>query len=196
MTHRSCFRLLKCLNSLYRPALPDGFAAASRQSVPVVGASPSGKAVDFDSTIRRFESSRPSQQINDLASRILRCGAACRHQRETKWEPQRETHRCQQVVGRIAGNDQPQELSVQKMRSGTHDGQESEQGVQRQSNCKLSRASKTGAVPRRERLRCRRPYNPGGEMPDCDQACSLRVGQAERDWRIELGNRVRNRRRC
>ena len=25
------------------------------------GASPSGKAVDFDSTIRRFESSRPSQ---------------------------------------------------------------------------------------------------------------------------------------
>jgi hypothetical protein len=97
-----------------------------------------------------------SQQINDLASRILRCGAACRHQRETKWEPQRETHRCQQVVGRIAGNDQPQELSVQKMRLGTRDGQESEQGVQRQSNCKLSRASKTGAVPRRERQRCRR----------------------------------------
>src|SRR5207249_2002359 len=28
-----------------------------------IGASPSGKAVDFDSTIRRFESSRPSQAV-------------------------------------------------------------------------------------------------------------------------------------
>jgi hypothetical protein len=30
------------------------------------GASPSGKAADFDSAIRRFESSRPSQQVFDL----------------------------------------------------------------------------------------------------------------------------------
>ncbi len=36
---------------------------------PDLGASPSGKAVDFDSTIRRFESSRPSQ---DLANKIRR----------------------------------------------------------------------------------------------------------------------------
>ena len=32
-----------------------------------VGASPSGKAVDFDSTIRRFESSRPSQAFQRRA---------------------------------------------------------------------------------------------------------------------------------
>jgi hypothetical protein len=56
---------LKWLNSLYRPALPEGIRAAivpplSRQ---VIGASPSGKAVDFDSTMRRFESSRPSQAV-------------------------------------------------------------------------------------------------------------------------------------
>jgi hypothetical protein len=31
-----------------------------------VGASPSGKAVDFDSTMRRFESSRPSQAVTQL----------------------------------------------------------------------------------------------------------------------------------
>jgi hypothetical protein len=60
-------RLLKWLNSLYRPALPEGIRAGyrpplSRQSI---GASPSGKAVDFDSTMRRFESSRPSQQSNN-----------------------------------------------------------------------------------------------------------------------------------
>ena len=57
--------LLKWLNSLYRPALPEGIRAAivpplSRQ---LIGASPSGKAVDFDSTMRRFESSRPSQAV-------------------------------------------------------------------------------------------------------------------------------------
>jgi hypothetical protein len=59
----SWFSRLKWLNSPYRPALPEGIRAAivpplSRQ---VIGASPSGKAVDFDSTMRRFESSRPSQ---------------------------------------------------------------------------------------------------------------------------------------
>jgi hypothetical protein len=59
----SRFSRLKWLNSPYRPALPEGIRAAivpplSRQ---VIGASPSGKAVDFDSTMRRFESSRPSQ---------------------------------------------------------------------------------------------------------------------------------------
>ena len=57
---------LKCLNSLYRPALPS--EACGKSIVPPlcsrpVGASPSGKAVDFDSTIRRFESSRPSQAV-------------------------------------------------------------------------------------------------------------------------------------
>jgi hypothetical protein len=59
---------LKWLNSLYRPTLPEGIRAAivpplSRQ---VIGASPSGKAVDFDSTMRRFESSRPSQRTINL----------------------------------------------------------------------------------------------------------------------------------
>jgi hypothetical protein len=56
--------LLKWLNSLYRPAVPEGIRGAGslrRFSGPSVGASPSGKAVDFDSTMRRFESSRPSQ---------------------------------------------------------------------------------------------------------------------------------------
>ena len=59
----SASTLLKWLNSLYRPALPDGsFGKAHAFLVlSAVGASPSGKAVDFDSTIRRFESSRPSQ---------------------------------------------------------------------------------------------------------------------------------------
>src|SRR5258708_10940830 len=60
--------LLKWLNSLYRPALPSGNRASP---VPPLseesdGASPSGKAVDFDSTIRRFESSRPSQPVRRL----------------------------------------------------------------------------------------------------------------------------------
>jgi hypothetical protein len=64
----SWFSRLKWLNSPYRPALPEGIRAAivpplSRQ---VIGASPSGKAVDFDSTMRRFESSRPSQAIIQL----------------------------------------------------------------------------------------------------------------------------------
>lgn len=31
-----------------------------------VGASPSGKATDFDSVIRRFEPSRPSQSVQSL----------------------------------------------------------------------------------------------------------------------------------
>jgi hypothetical protein len=34
-----------------------------------IGASPSGKAADFDSAIRRFESSRPSQIMKDLIDR-------------------------------------------------------------------------------------------------------------------------------
>ena len=37
-----------------------------------VGASPSGKAADFDSAIRRFESSRPSQAVQSpLLSRVM-----------------------------------------------------------------------------------------------------------------------------
>ena len=57
--------LLKWLNSPYRPAVPE---ESERELVPPhsrqsIGASPSGKAVDFDSTMRRFESSRPSQHL-------------------------------------------------------------------------------------------------------------------------------------
>src|ERR1700676_1083052 len=60
---------LKWLNSLYRPALPEenrGNAIVPPLSSRVNGASPSGKAVDFDSTMRRFESSRPSQAVTQL----------------------------------------------------------------------------------------------------------------------------------
>ena len=35
-----------------------------------IGASPSGKAADFDSAIRRFESSRPSHAFADLATSL------------------------------------------------------------------------------------------------------------------------------
>jgi hypothetical protein len=61
--------LLKWLNSLYRPARPKG----NPQGTPApplfqtaFGASPSGKAGDFDSPMRRFESSRPSQPVRRL----------------------------------------------------------------------------------------------------------------------------------
>jgi hypothetical protein len=60
----SGYRLLNWLPSLYRPALPEqnrGNAIVRRSPAGLIGASPSGKAVDFDSTMRRFESSRPSQ---------------------------------------------------------------------------------------------------------------------------------------
>src|SRR5216684_8137284 len=65
--------LLKWLNSPYRPALPEGIRGRlvpplSRQ---LIGASPSGKAVDFDSTIRRFESSRPSQPLANKIRHFL-----------------------------------------------------------------------------------------------------------------------------
>src|SRR5260370_34448326 len=75
--------LLKWLNSLYRPALPSGNRASPvpPRSEESDGASPSGKAVDFDSTIRRFESSRPSQPVRrletlppDLLERPANCG--------------------------------------------------------------------------------------------------------------------------
>jgi hypothetical protein len=60
--------LLKWLNSLYRPAWPEesGRELVPPHSRPSIGASPSGKAVDFDSTMRRFESSRPSQPVRRL----------------------------------------------------------------------------------------------------------------------------------
>src|SRR4030088_1437832 len=55
---------LKWLNSPYRPALPRGIRGRPAPlSKKPIGASPSGKAVDFDSTMRRFESSRPSQAV-------------------------------------------------------------------------------------------------------------------------------------
>ena len=48
-----------------RPAVPEEIRArpAPPLSRPSVGASPSGKAGDFDSPMRRFESSRPSQAV-------------------------------------------------------------------------------------------------------------------------------------
>jgi hypothetical protein len=60
--------LLKWLNSLYRPAGPEEIRGKGvlQHSGRAIGASPSGKAVDFDSTIRRFESSRPSQAVTQL----------------------------------------------------------------------------------------------------------------------------------
>jgi hypothetical protein len=71
-------RLLKWLNSLYRPALSEGIRGRlvpplSRQ---LIGASPSGKAVDFDSTMRRFESSRPSQDLANEIRHFLRAPSA------------------------------------------------------------------------------------------------------------------------
>ena len=61
----SASRRLKWFNSLYRPAVPEGIRGKLLPplSRPAIGASPSGKAVDFDSTMRRFESSRPSQAV-------------------------------------------------------------------------------------------------------------------------------------
>jgi hypothetical protein len=48
-----------------------------------IGASPSGKAADFDSAIRRFESSRPSQCLQRLRLSALELcshmSAPCRH---------------------------------------------------------------------------------------------------------------------
>ena len=41
-----------------------------------VGASPSGKAVDFDSTMRRFESSRPSHAFSIIGPTTSLCGKA------------------------------------------------------------------------------------------------------------------------
>jgi hypothetical protein len=67
---KSGSRLLKWLNSLYRPGVAGGNPRrlSSRTfSGQSVGASPSGKAVDFDSTMRRFEPSRPSQPFRRSA---------------------------------------------------------------------------------------------------------------------------------
>ena len=56
-----------------RPLLSRARAAMVRRFLtgPVLGASPSGKAVDFDSTIRRFESSRPSQDYQAISGAFL-----------------------------------------------------------------------------------------------------------------------------
>ena len=61
----SADRRLKWLNSLYRPAVPEECPAStvSPHSRPAVGASPSGKAGDFDSPMRRFESLPPQPGI-------------------------------------------------------------------------------------------------------------------------------------
>jgi nicotinamidase/pyrazinamidase len=67
-------RRLKWPSAPYRPSLPEENRAAivPPLSAQSIGASPSGKAVDFDSTMRRFESSRPSQQtFNPLKSQSL-----------------------------------------------------------------------------------------------------------------------------
>jgi hypothetical protein len=93
-------RLLKWLNSLYRPALPEGIRGRlvpplSRQ---LNGASPSGKAVDFDSTMRRFESSRPSQDLANKTRHFLnfpgfRSGGPRRARSERCRRPARQTAR-------------------------------------------------------------------------------------------------------
>jgi hypothetical protein len=64
---------LKSLNVVYRPAVPEGIRAGHRPPLSgrPIGASPSGKAVDFDSTMRRFESSRPSQPVRLLENIII-----------------------------------------------------------------------------------------------------------------------------
>ena len=94
--------LLKWLNSLYRPAWPEGIRGKGvlPDSGGAIGASPSGKAVDFDSTIRRFESSRPSQAFaqlkivrNHITKSPLNTGflAFCAASpRPEKWQPSRE----------------------------------------------------------------------------------------------------------
>lgn len=46
-----------------RAVSSDGALRPAPSAPDVVGASPSGKAVDFDSTMRRFESSRPSHPV-------------------------------------------------------------------------------------------------------------------------------------
>ena len=49
-----------------------------------IGASPSGKATDFDSVIRRFESSRPSRDFNQLLEILLRHPIPCQHHVSTR----------------------------------------------------------------------------------------------------------------
>jgi hypothetical protein len=76
-------RRLKWPGSVYRPSVPDGIRAGPLPplSLTAIGASPSGKAVDFDSTMRRFESSRPSQGGGDSSecnSCVSECGFASR----------------------------------------------------------------------------------------------------------------------
>jgi hypothetical protein len=64
---------LKWLQAGYRPGVargnPRGYRPAAFQTA--FGASPSGKAVDFDSTMRRFESSRPSQRTFNPLSLLV-----------------------------------------------------------------------------------------------------------------------------
>ena len=45
-----------------------GSTPISRPIIIYIGVSPSGKALDFDSSIRRFESCHPSQKRNSLSS--------------------------------------------------------------------------------------------------------------------------------
>jgi hypothetical protein len=73
-------RRLKRPKSVYRPSVRCPGPVPPR-SAQAIGASPSGKAVDFDSTMRRFESSRPSQS---LASKI-RHFSSCRILHSERW---------------------------------------------------------------------------------------------------------------
>jgi hypothetical protein len=62
---------------------PNYCPPAFRRALPVlrhIGASPSGKAADFDSAMRRFESSRPSHAFHELAD-FAACGAEPRIRR-------------------------------------------------------------------------------------------------------------------
>ncbi len=47
-----------------------GSIPVSRPTIFIVGVSPSGKALDFDSSIRRFKSCHPSQKYGPLAQAV------------------------------------------------------------------------------------------------------------------------------
>ena len=49
-----------------RPIFALYLGVPATYSVPIVGASPSGKATDFDSVIRRFDPSRPSHSLPEI----------------------------------------------------------------------------------------------------------------------------------
>ena len=69
----SLARLLACIGALAELRN----ASCLKRHANRDGASPSGKAVDFDSTMRRFESSRPSHFQSNQVPRGLARAVAC-----------------------------------------------------------------------------------------------------------------------